>query len=232
MATRGAQTMLNLCYGVTTGTPDQFFCGFVERTGSGDLATVRTARFNLNTLEARGIDFGIGYLWDAGDWGTFRFKYDHTHTLTSEANGVDSVGFYQGAPSFEDRGVLTVDWSKGDWGATWTARYLSDQVEYNCFINTATGDVIPFLNAKCGGDAPIVGDGVGFDLHPNHTGQVVYHDLQVTWKAPWDARIAIGARNAFGKEPPILYNSFAHSFDASYDLPGGAYWYAQYRQDF
>ena len=36
----------------------------------------------------------------------------------------------------------------------------------------------------------------------------------------------------FGKEPPVVRNSFAHSFDAAYDLPGGAYYYLQYSQKF
>jgi iron complex outermembrane receptor protein len=66
----------------------------------------------------------------------------------------------------------------------------------------------------------------------SHTGAYAVHDLNLGWKAPWDATVSLGARNLFGKEPPILYNTFAHSFDASYDIPGGAYWYMSYRQDF
>ena len=57
-------------------------------------------------------------------------------------------------------------------------------------------------------------------------------DVHNSVKGDDKATISVGARNLFGKEPPVLYNSFAHSFDASYDLPGGAYWYMSYRQDF
>ena len=44
--------------------------------------------------------------------------------------------------------------------------------------------------------------------------------------------ITVGGRNIFGSEPPLNNNSFAHSFDGAYDLPGGAYWYASYKQNF
>jgi iron complex outermembrane receptor protein len=71
------------------------------------------------------------------------------------------------------------------------------------------------------------------DSGKNNSGFYAVHDLNLAWKAPWDATIAVGARNLFGKEPPIFTNNtFAHSFDAAYDLPGGAYWYMSYRQDF
>jgi hypothetical protein len=42
----------------------------------------------------------------------------------------------------------------------------------------------------------------------------------------------LGGRNIFGSEPPTVNNSFAHSFDGAYDLPGGPYWYASYKQNF
>ena len=224
--TLSALAVMNRCLG-TGGTPqDTSFCASVERTASGEVGTVRTARINLAEYRAAGIDFGAVYRWDAGEWGNFRFAVDTSWTDYSESRGsatapwFDSVGSYGGAPSFEYRTVATIDWSKGDWSARWTTRYMSDLYEYNC----------GFLKAKCGGSAP---DGSGgIDPFSSHTGAYAVHDLNVAWAAPWDARISVGARNLFGKEPPILYNTFAHSFDASYDLPGGAYWYMQYRQDF
>lgn len=229
-ATLTAGTILNRCVGFGA-IYDPALCSFVTRTADGSLATVRTARFNSAENITSGIDFGVGYRWDTGSFGKFNFKLDFTKVLedksrTSLLNPLgEAVGSYAGAPSFEYRSVFTTDWSMGDFSARWTARLLSDLYEYNC----------GFLLAKCGGDAPVIVGGVptgAISPLSSHTGVVVYHDLSVAWKAPWDARISVGARNIFGKEPPILYNSFAHSFDASYDLPGGASWFAQYRQDF
>lgn len=230
--TLGAATIMNRCVGTAGQPQDISFCSSVERTAAGTVQSVRTRRQNLAEFRAAGIDFGASYRWDAGDWGNFRFALDTSWNDYSETRGSttapfsDAIGAYNGSPNFEYRTVATVDWSKGDWGVRWTTRYMSDLYEYNC----------GFLLAKCGGDAPASGSasdpGPGPSVFSSHTGSYAVHDLNVSWSAPWDARISVGARNLFGKEPPILYNSFAHSFDASYDLPGGAYWYAQYRQDF
>jgi iron complex outermembrane recepter protein len=229
-STLTAGTILNRCVG-SAGVFDPSLCSFIQRSADGSLATVRTSRFNSAENNQAGIDLGVGYRWDAGDWGNFRFKWDITKVLKDESRAdvtsvlADAVGSYGGAPSFEYRSVFTADWTKGDWTASWTTRYLSDLYEYNC----------GFLLAKCGGDAPNLVGGVPdgtISAASSHTGSYAVHDISLAWKAPWDARISVGARNVFGKEPPILYNSFAHSFDASYDLPGGGTWFAQYRQDF
>jgi iron complex outermembrane receptor protein len=218
-ATLGAGEVMNRCLGTGGFTADPSFCASVERNAAGTVQSVRTARRNLDRFRASGIDLGAVYRWDAGDWGNFRFALDTSWTEKSETfsrtTGLwnDTVGQYTGAPTFEYRSVATIDWNKGDYAVRWTTRYMSDLYEFNC----------GFLEAKCGGDG-----GAG----SSHTGSYAVHDLNVSWNAPWDARIGVGARNLFGKEPPILYNSFAHSFDASYDLPGGAYWYMNYRQDF
>jgi len=205
LAARSAGFVLNACY---TGS-DPTFCSFIERNAAGDLALVRTTAFNLNTLEVTGVDLGLGYNFSTR-FGDFRTKLDTTYIQENLANGQDSVGNYDGTPNWEYRSNLEVSWTKGDWSASWTTRYMSDIVE-SCFTACNQHN----------------GDGL------NHSGQYAVHDLQLGWKAPWDARIAVGARNLFGKEPPILpNNTFAHSFDAAYDIPGGAYWYAQYRQDF
>ncbi len=227
-----ANVTMNRCLGTGGQELDVGFCDKVERTASGSVATVRTGRINIAEFRAAGIDFGAVYRWDAGEWGNFRFGLDTSWTDYSEtrddanAEWEDSVGAYTGAPNFEYRTVASIDWTKGDYSVRWTTRYMSDLYEYNC----------GFLEAKCGGDAPALGSasdpGPGTSVFSSHTGSYAVHDLNLGWKAPWDATVSLGARNLFGKEPPILYNSFAHSFDASYDLPGGAYWYMNYRQDF
>jgi len=209
LSSLGAGTILSRCYGVGGAAPDLTVCPFVERTASGDLAVVRGTQFNAASFRVSGYDLGIGYNFETG-FGDFRLKLDTTYTAENEFNGTDFVGRYSGAPNWEYRSTFNATWTKGDWDASWTTRYMSDLVE-NCFLACNQHN----------------GDGL------NHTGQYAVHDIQIGWKAPWDAKVSVGARNVFGKEPPIVTNNtFAHSFDAAYDLPGGAFWYAQYRQDF
>ncbi len=216
IVTRSATGILAGCY--TNGDQPEY-CAFVERTPDGLISTVRTAGFNVSTLRSEGIDFGVNYRIDTG-YGLLRFKWDTTYNMKTETNGVDYVGQYTGAPNWEYRSNLLTTWTKGDFDVSWTMRYMSEQTEecwIHCFANgSATAEDVYF------GDAGL-----------NRAGSVTYHDIQVGWKAPWNARVSLGARNVFGKEPPILqYESFAHSFDAGYDIPGGGFYYMQYRQDF
>ncbi len=222
ISTIGSLSTMQRCLGVNGFVADPAFCTRVTRDAvTGDLIVVNTTGFNFAGARLSGIDFGAAYRWDAGDFGNFRFSLDTSWTEKNESRGsidkpfTDSVGTYDGSPYFEYRSVASVDWSKGDYSVRWTTRYMSDISENNCGF---LGD----LHTNCS----------GYDDGRSHTGSYAVHDLNLGWNAPWDAKISIGARNLFGKEPPVLYNSFAHSFDASYDIPGGAYWYMNYRQDF
>lgn len=215
--TLSAGNVMARCVGTSGFTPDAAFCANVDRDAAGTVNSVRTARTNLARYRASGIDLGAVYRWDAGEWGNFRFALDtswmenaQSFNSTSGTWNSSEVGTYTGAPTFEYRNVATIDWSKGDFNVRWTTRTMSNIYE-TCFL---------YCNDY---------DGSG----RNNSGFYAVHDLNVSWNAPWDARISAGARNLFGKEPPIFTNNtFAHSFDAAYDLPGGAYWYMQYRQDF
>jgi outer membrane receptor protein involved in Fe transport len=226
----GSGETMSRCLGIgafASVGPDPTFCARVERDPTtGDLVTVDTTGFNFAQARLSGIDLGAAYRWDAGDWGNFRFALDTSWTEKSEFRNnelsgfSDSVGFYTGSPNFEYRSVATIDWSKGDYSVRWTTRYMSDLKEDWCYNTTGDGFLGEPGGTKCRADGL------------SHTGAYAVHDLNLGWKAPWDATVSLGARNLFGKEPPILYNTFAHSFDASYDIPGGAYWYMSYRQDF
>ncbi len=225
----GAQETMERCIINNIATA----CGNVTRNGSGQVTLVRTAQGNVARFAVSGYDLGLGYKWDAGDWGKFAFKTDTTWVRKADFTDAlgevtDSTGDYTGNPNFEYRSTATINWSKGDWAVNWTTRYMS-QLQENCRATLAIGACNtrgePTPNKPSG--AP----GTAVD-RINYIGAYAVHDLNLTWKAPWDAKVSVGARNLFGKEPPQVNRAFAHSFDAAYDLPGGAYWYAQYRQDF
>ncbi len=224
----GAQETMERCIFNNIATA----CGNVTRNAAGQVTQVRTAQGNVARFIVSGYDLGVGYKWDAGSWGKFGFKVDTTYVKQADftdALGVvtDSTGNYTGNPNFEYRSTANISWTKGDWGVNWTTRYVSELVE-KCRNSTLIGA----CNDR--GEPSLKPDGSpgGLADRNNYLGAYAVHDVNVTWKAPWDARVSLGARNLFGKEPPPNNRAFAHSFDAAYDLPGGAYWYAQYRQDF
>lgn len=215
-----ANTVLQRCYNPAAVLYDPAaFCPNVTRIAGGQIAQIRTGTFNAALSNIEGVDLGIGYRFEIGDYGSIRTKLDTTYLSKSEFQASifgaagDSVGLYTGqGGNWKWRHNLSTDWTMGDFTVSHTARHLSRLEDTGgCFIGVcSTGD-------------PAIG---------NFLGSTTYHDMSVQWRAPWDGTIQVGARNIFGKEPPLTANSFAHSFDAAYDLPGGAFWFASYRHDF
>jgi len=220
---RGAQAVLNACYrqptapgGVTDPALRNLFCSFVTRDATGTIIDLRQTSFNLDEGKVEGYDFQVSYAMPETSWGKFSFVWDNTYTEDNTLFG--TVGQYNGAPQWRLRSNLTTSWQKGDWDASWAMRYYSS-LEDPCFGQ----------NYFEYGITPVE---ICPDSGINEMGRRFYHDVQVGWKAPWNAKIVVGGRNVFGKEPPITRNSFAHSFDGAYDLPGGGFFYMQYTQKF
>jgi len=225
--------------------------GYITRDpATHELANVQTTLINQDSLMTDGVDFGLTYKYTTSNWGNFGIKWDTTYnmhekftTASTDAAGnpttttSELLGVYNGGPNWRVRSVATLDWARGDWDASWTVRYMSAMQEAGGCTNSSV--YFPLVcnhpndratNPFVAQDADLTGftGGLGY----NHVGAVTYHDVQVGWKAPWKAHLSIGARNVFGKEPPLVNTTFAQSFDASYDLPGGPFYYFQYRQDF
>ncbi len=234
LATRSAQSILNLCYrnvgatgGATSATEQAFYCGFVSRNADGTLDVVRQTNFNLQAAEVEGYDFTVAYRLPETSFGNFRVQWDSTYQTKNDLFGVP--GLYNGTPTFRLRSNVSVMWTKGDWDATWTARYYSALTEA-CPINDSYYFAIGITPQRICSDKLDANGNVMGQVH--RLGASVFHDLQVGWKTPWNGRIAVGGRNIFGRNPPKALNSFAGGFDAAYDLPGGGFYYVQYTQKF
>ncbi len=230
---RNAQSTLNACY-LTPGTPGAAadpaqraqFCSFIVRDTAGNILDLRQSSFNLDAGEVEGYDFQVTYAMPETAWGKFSFQWDNTYTTENTLFG--TVGEYNGNPQWRLRSNITTSWQKGDWDATWAMRYYSAMDESCAGGNYFEYGYTP--QELCNKD---VFDANGnFLRFENRIGSRIYHDVQVGFKTPWNGKVALGARNLFGKDPPITRNSFAHSFDGAYDLPGGGFFYLQYNQKF
>ncbi len=248
LSTFGAQTILDQCYKQTVPNPADQFCTKVNRLPNGQIIAVRTAQFNAATQLVDGVDVGINYKLDTTGWGVFGLRWDTTYNIREKFNGQEFLGIYTGSPNWRIRSLASLSWQRGDFDASWTARYNSSMVENGgCNQGKAGGKVEGLINLICNHPndrndlvslPPLLNQPNPADNRPvrglgfNRIGAVVYNDVQIGWRAPWKAHLTIGAKNVFGKEPPYTKGSFASSFDASYDLPGGPFYYFQYRQDF
>jgi iron complex outermembrane recepter protein len=227
---RGSQAILNSCYRDTTDAQQEAnraqFCSFVVRDATGQILDLRQSNFNLDEGEVEGYDFQVSYAMPETSWGKFSFQWDNTYTTENTLFG--TVGEYNGQPAWRLRSNLTTTWKKGDFDATWAMRYYSAMDEDCDGGNYFEYGITPA--EICNND---IRDSNGnFLRFENRIGSRLYHDVQVGWKTPWNAKISAGARNIFAKDPPVVRNSFAASFDGSYDFPEGGFWYMQYTQNF
>jgi iron complex outermembrane recepter protein len=232
---RGTQATLDGCYtaiGSATGAPDaitrDLLCSFIDRDpATGQLTRVQQSSFNLGSGQVEGYDLQVVYRMPETAWGKFVFQWDSNYQV--ENNLFGAVGVYNGIPTWRLRSNLNIGWQKGDWDATWSMRYYSGMDEACPFGNNyfeygyTPTEVCPQEINDANGN---------FLRSENRIPSATYHDVQVAWKTPWNARVTLGARNVFGKDPPIVRNSFAHSFDGAYDLPEGGFFYLQYNQKF
>jgi iron complex outermembrane recepter protein len=128
---------------------------------------------------------------------------------------------------------LSLSWSLNEWSASITAQYLSAMRE-DCrgIITAATGLKQPDLRNLCSnpddtrttyafkpGTVEVVAT-PNVAYATNDLSDVVYFDVQMGWRAPWDTQFTVGIRNLFDKEPPLAYSAFANTYDPSYRLPG------------
>jgi outer membrane receptor protein involved in Fe transport len=193
---------------------DARFCALVTRSSTGQLESVTVPyAINYDKVEIRGYDFGAHYRFDTASWGTFQLGLDGTlmdkYLIDGDShNYVGETSSQGNLPRLKAN--LTLGWDKGDWHASWTARYIGSSTvgsayEGYCY-NTDTD-----------------GNCVYFRVSP-----VVYHNLSVQRKfAPWHLTASLGVDNVFDKQPPIYYGYYsnASNTDATvYDTVGRYFW--------
>jgi iron complex outermembrane receptor protein len=235
ITTLDAQFILDSCYDGSSIAN----CALITRGPGGEVLDLfaGTGNATIGGFEIEGYDFTVEYRFDT-DFGKFRINWDNAYVSYygdagqpeagdvladgSESNG-NLVGVYLNRTNFAHRlkSNIGTNWQLGDWGATFTARYMS-AIDEDCSLPVFFGN--PGLCSNPSG-SPQFPDG------ENTIDDVWYFDLQGTWDAPWNGRVTAGVRNLFDEDPPVSYSTFANSFDPSYDIPG-RFWYMQYSQKF
>jgi iron complex outermembrane recepter protein len=235
ITTLGAQTIADAC--ILAGATAQ--CGLITRLpGTGAIVGLLDVNTNGASDDVTGYDFAANYRFETDAYGKFHVGLDSTY-FDSYINVTESgivgqplvysfVGNYYGSGGFVARvkSQLSVDWAMADWNASWKMRYTS-RMQQNC-----TAAVDPTLQCSNPDGANFNVDGLGaYEVVPtNQIGGTTYHDVQVSWNAPWEGVIAGGIRNLGDKAPPTAVGA-TNSFDPSFDVPGRFY-YVSYSQKF
>ncbi|WP_447901284.1 TonB-dependent receptor plug domain-containing protein [Stenotrophomonas sepilia] len=200
-------------------------CSSVTRAADGHVSAITYGTANLGKMETEGYDLGIKYRLPELAIGQFNIDWTTSYTAKYDEQRQNSdgdnimVGRVSEPGLFRVRSNLGVNWQYGDFGVNYTARYYSGMKE-SC---------ISLADGWC--DAPNhMANGETDPLR--HTGSNTFHDLQVSWKAPWDATIALGANNVFDHKGSLQYSApnSAFAYYGGFDV--GRFLYMKYTQRF
>ena len=179
---------------------------------------------NAGYTETEGFDFDVNYALDT-DFGRLNAKWASTYVSKYESTSTDDEGVIPSQSNgfgsfFRVRSNLNLGWSLNDWSASWGMRYYSGTKE-ECYFEERCN--IPDYQAP---------DTQGTVVPMNRVGSTTFHDVQLTWKAPWNANVSIGANNVFEKYGPVMYSQPNSNFSyyGGYDI--GRFVYMKYQQNF
>jgi iron complex outermembrane receptor protein len=224
----GATTIMNGCYGDSV----QEYCDLITRQPTtGDVDDLFSSNKNVASFTVSGIDLNVVYRagelpFVPGEWKftwDTAFVDDYEQCVAGSCADYVQINLGDGAlPAFKSN--LDIDWSWGDWEATWRMRFIGRQYE-NC---TTSGLPFTYFGSVCSNV-----DGSYFSNPPptfttfqgvatNALGATTYHSVQVSYNvSDWDTRFTFGIQNVGDKAPPISTQAFANSFDATtYEVPG------------
>jgi outer membrane receptor protein involved in Fe transport len=217
ISTVSAQTVMNQCY----SNPSSAFCALIHRNGNGTINYIAEPTVNLGKLWAAGTDFGLAYRFPETSFGKFNASLNGTYMKRYDVNPdttdpssvvIHNAGMYTYSygnfPRW--RGLSTLNWSMGDWSASWRMRYVGRS-------QIGSDDLTQGLSA----DSDVAGV-------ERKVGAYVYHNIQVGYNVqPWHTRFDLGIDNVADKQPPLYYSNNvtnANTDVATYDLLGRYYW--------
>ncbi|MCL1498352.1 TonB-dependent receptor [Xanthomonas nasturtii] len=220
-----ANDVLNNCYLNSLAS----YCADYGRDAvTGQVTTLSRGNVNLGRLETEGYNFGVRYRMPETAYGKFAVNLDTNYLATYKsqaeagAQWENSAGYWN-FPRV--RATLGLDWSLGALSANWNLRYYGGFRDY-CW-DAAAG--IECNDPGYQTSNPAWGGGTG----ANKKGSISYQDVSVTWQAPWDGSVTVGARNIWNRQPPITY-SITNSSTAAIDpmLDYDRFLFVQYNQRF
>jgi iron complex outermembrane receptor protein len=216
-----ATYVANQCY--VQGVPS--FCTSIARNAAGEITDLAHGNANLGSLKTDGADFALNYRFPTSKYGRFGLRSETSYTRQFSVKSAADAEWanYTGEYYYNKfKSVNSVDWSLGNWGATWTVRYYSPTKD-QCWDTEAA---IECSNPT--GYTQSYGDGY------NRIGALVYNDMNVNYKTSWKGQIMFGINNVFDKKPRIVYAASGITSSSAVDaeMPIDRFFYVRYNQSF
>jgi iron complex outermembrane recepter protein len=223
--------VLNNCYELGIAADCQLF----QRTAADNfqVASLFSSEENQGWLDVAGYDMDLSYQFPKFSFGQFTVDSKstyYTHNNTEQYAGVP-VSYNNGFGSYwRMRSNFTIGWDYQNFSVQWTLRYYSPLKDpcyneaFSAFPCTLPNYYLPGV-----GITPIT-----------QIPSVTFNDVQVSWKAPWNATISLGANDIFNRFGPYFYGGFTSNgpitadtlyvYNPSYDY--GRFVYLRYTQKF
>ncbi len=201
-------------------------CALITRGAGGRITDLRAINANSGTRDVEGYDMTVSYAIPETSFGKFTLIWDSTYTSKFIDDGAGNlVGNYDGdnvLNYWRIRSNVSLNWQKGDWSANWMTRYYSGQDEDCRGFNAANTQLL------CSDPNRRTAEGARPE---NYIGGTAFSDVNVTWAAPWNARVTVGVNNVLDRDPPRSASTFSNSFDPQYEIPG-RFLFMRYSQKF
>jgi iron complex outermembrane receptor protein len=201
------------------------WCNNFTRDSTGQINSLNRGNANLGAIQTEGYDFGMHYRLPQYSFGKFVVSLDGTYLKSYDQQSAAGARYdtYAGTWSYPRvKANLGLDWSLGDFGATWGMRYQGA-------FRDACWDAAAGIECN----QPNYTSPTWGTIGANRKGAIVFNDVQARWNAPWNASFSVGVNNVFNRRPPVTYsvtNGDASAYDPALDLT--RYFYVSYNQKF
>lgn len=200
-------------------------CAGIVRAADGHISKMFYGLANLGGMETEGYDLGVKYRLPELSFGKISLDWQTTYTAKYDEAGQNAkgqniiIGNVGNPGIFRTRSNLGVNWELGNWGANFNSRYYSGMKE-SCISKASGWCDLP--NHVANGETDPL----------RLTGANTFHDVQVSYKAPWKATLAIGANNVFNHRGSLQYTkpSSDYAYYGGFDI--GRFLYVKYTQRF
>ncbi len=191
---------------------------YVVRNTDGSIQSVYAGYGNEGLVKTDGIDLNLRTRFDLGAWGkltsALQGTWTHSYKVESEYGSTEYIGTY-GYPEW--RANLNTRWDLGDWSFAWTVNMIGYEPGY--YVDYYEGEY------SC---SELKADGY---VH-RCSGAYITHDVQVSYNAPWNATISLGARNLTDKAPVYDVAYSPTNFNSELYNGYGRQLYLRYTQNF
>lgn len=224
-----AQAVADNCYGEIAGSGPGFFCGFVNRTGTGSATAVRAVDvqlLNVASLQARGVDFEIGYRmpFRSGNLNTRLFgtytqdlifddgtgtkpTYNSAGVIQTLGGVINRAGQVGGFTSGQNNGATNAP----EWVLNASVNYSDDRLSATIQGRYVGGGSID--NALVGPDHPDYNPASPISIADNKVDSRFYVNLSGSYRLSASAEVYGAVNNVANTEPPFPSTAVAGLYD-------------------